>query len=118
MENQINYKEFFTNIYNNNDWGTDENFKYYSGNGSHNENIINPLVTYINNFIKTNNITSILDFGCGDFNFGKQLNIDMYYGMDICEELIEYNKSLYYILGKRNAIIEKVFYFIIQSKKI
>ena len=32
--------------------------------------------------------------------------------------LNEYNKSLYYILGKRNAIIEKVFYFIIQSKKI
>ena len=95
IQNNIDYKQLFNYVYENNIWGNNEEFPYYSGIGSHDEKCVNRSITYINNFIKEHNIKSLLDFGCGDFNIGSKLNIDMYYGVDISKDLIEYNKLKY-----------------------
>ena len=48
-------------------------------------------------FIKKYKIKSILDAGCGDFYWMKNINLIKinYYGLDIVSKLIEKNKKLY-----------------------
>lgn len=89
--NKIDYKSVFKNVYENKLWASDGISKYYSGFGSHNITCMNNFLSFINNFIKENNVHSILDFGCGDFNIGRNIKVDMYYGTDIYDELINYN---------------------------
>ena len=89
--NKIDYKSVFKNVYENKLWASDGISKYYSGFGSHNITCMTNFLSFINNFIKENNVHSILDFGCGDFNIGRNIKVDMYYGTDIYDELINYN---------------------------
>lgn len=43
---------------------------------------------FVNNFIKDNEVSSVLDFGCGDMHFAKQLSVDEYVGVDIVDRAI------------------------------
>jgi hypothetical protein len=86
--NKINYVNEFTNIYNTNYWISG------SGSGSYIENtkIYNK---YIINFIKNNNINTITDIGCGDWQSSYLIyqeldNID-YIGLDCVKSVIETN---------------------------
>ncbi|WP_068076502.1 class I SAM-dependent methyltransferase [Novosphingobium lentum] len=87
MERLDEIKSAFSGIYENNVWGKG------SGTGSmpiYNLNYIH----FISNFMKWNNIKSVLDYGCGDWQFSRFINwegID-YTGVDVVEQVIEDNK--------------------------
>lgn len=49
----------------------------------------------INNFIKENNIESVIDFGCGDGNQLSYFNCDSYIGYDVSPTIIEKCKDLF-----------------------
>lgn len=87
-------KNIFTQIYKNNSWGCNESKSGPGSRMSVNKNFLNLL----ENFVKTHNIKSIIDCGCGDFNWMKLFNfnlIDSYLGIDIVEELININMKKY-----------------------
>jgi len=50
---------------------------------------------FINNFIKKKNLNSVIDFGCGDGNQLKLLNIPSYIGFDISSSIIEKCKNIF-----------------------
>ena len=84
------YTDEFTKIYNINYWDKG------SGSGSYIENTIEYNI-YIINFIKNNNIKSITDIGCGDWQstyliYDNFVNID-YLGIDCVKSVIETNKK-------------------------
>ena len=88
-------KELFSKIYASKQWGGDsEGSPFYSGTGSESYNT-EPYVDLVREFIKDNNVSKILDLGCGDFRVGTQLVKEgvSYIGVDVVEELIEYNNA-------------------------
>ena len=89
-----NPEYIFTKVYEENAWGgTPGNF--FSGSGSINPNT----EIYIKNiieFIRDNNVSSVVDLGCGDFRImGRVLNNvkTTYVGLDIVKALIEFNNK-------------------------
>ena len=88
----------FESIYRDHIWGINGDEKYYSGDGSHNPDIIVPYIEYLTSFIALNKIKSICEIGCGDFNVMKRVlqdNFVSYYGIDIVSGLINENKDKY-----------------------
>jgi hypothetical protein len=88
--NKTSYTDEFTKIYNTNYWIKG------SGSGSYIENTIE-YNNYIVDFIKKNNIKSVTDIGCGDWQssyliYNKFDNID-YLGLDCVNSVIEKNKK-------------------------
>lgn len=86
--------EIFTKIYENNVWG------YGSGYGSKLENC-HEYIDFINSFLKENQISSVVDLGCGDWQFSYKIdweNID-YLGLDCVENLVQTNQKIF---GKKN----------------
>jgi hypothetical protein len=94
-EKADNFK-VFQEIYSNNVWGGDLNSdELYSGGGSHDPNIINPYIEYVNKFLNSfESQPVVVDLGCGDFNVGSQIydSSRMYFACDVAPELIEQNK--------------------------
>ena len=78
-------------------WGSGEEM-FYSGDGSHISKIVEPykqaVISFLNSF--TTPIT-VCDFGCGDFNIGKDFvkYTQHYKAVDIVAPLIKYNKQKY-----------------------
>ena len=90
-------KDAMQQVYDLHLWGG-KDFDFYSGDGSHNIKIIEPYLHSVSTFLKShNNSLSVCDLGCGDFNIGKQLinYTKKYIGIDIVENLIERNKTLF-----------------------
>ncbi|WP_223551384.1 class I SAM-dependent methyltransferase [Aestuariivivens sp. NBU2969] len=90
-------KAAMTQIYDMKLWGG-ENFDFYSGEGSHDPNIVNPYLNAVTTFLRSlHKPLVICDLGCGDFNIGRQLApyAKKYVAIDIVESLIERNKKLY-----------------------
>ena len=90
-------KDVMNQIYDRHLWGGNE-FDFYSGVGSHDPKIIKPYLYVIIDFLKShNNQLVVCDLGCGDFNIGKHLTTytKKYKAIDIVENLIERNKTLY-----------------------
>lgn len=90
-----NHNQIFTDIYKGRKWGTDNKSQFYSGSGSDDEHSMQ-YVKVISDFIKYNNIKTVVDLGCGDFRIGKritQLNQINYTGVDVVEELTDYNNK-------------------------
>jgi SAM-dependent methyltransferase len=54
-------------------------------------------LSFLKEFVKTNNIKTILDLGCGDFNLMKHVDFKdvEYLGVDLVNELIEKNNINY-----------------------
>jgi SAM-dependent methyltransferase len=67
-----------------------------SGPGSHIANT-KECVDFINKILKEKNIQSILDLGCGDWNWFKNIELVSctYEGWDACEIMIQDNKKFY-----------------------
>lgn len=89
------HKDIFSKIYQNKTWSI---FSLYplSGSGS----TINNTILYrelLTKFIKDNNIKSVIDFGCGDWSFSKEINWEgiNYLGIDVVPSVIEENKKRY-----------------------
>jgi SAM-dependent methyltransferase len=82
-------------VYEKNLWGGRE-FEFYSGDGSHNPEIVNPYIAVLKSFLSSfENPLTVCDLGCGDFNVGKELvkYTNKYIAVDIVKSLIENNKE-------------------------
>lgn len=82
-------------IYDQKLWG-DNNTDFYSGDGSHNSELVEPYVNVVKEFLTSfKKPISVCDLGCGDFNIGKQLLkfTKNYIAVDIVEPLISFNKE-------------------------
>lgn len=90
-------KEAMEQVYAMKLWG-DHNSDFYSGEGSHHPDIINPYVDALKGFLTAfESPLVVCDLGCGDFNIGKALvkNTKQYIAIDIVADLITYNKEKY-----------------------
>lgn len=87
-----NHEEIFSLIYKSKKWGDNESKSGFASARAFNEPFYIP---FLKKFILDNKIKKILDFGCGDFNFGEAIYNDIddidYTGYDCCKDLIEEN---------------------------
>lgn len=72
--------------------------QWYSGSGSHDEDIIRPYINLLTALIKNNDISSIVDIGCGDFHIMQQVlaawpEVDHYVGVDVVDGLVARNQE-------------------------
>lgn len=86
----LEMKQQFSDIYARNTW------KFGSGVGSlvkHNKGYIK----FLQQFLKTHNIGSVVDFGCGDWQFSRYIDWGMlsYQGFDIVDSVIDNNQAHY-----------------------
>jgi hypothetical protein len=91
-------EQVFTNIYENNMWGNNNNPEYNgsSGPGSELHHNKDTYVPFLKKFIVDNNIKTIVDLGCGDFVCGKLIYDDLdilYTGYDTYKKVIDYNSK-------------------------
>ena len=90
-------KEAMIQIYEKNLWGGNST-EFYSGEGSHLPNIIQPYIETVSIFLQSfEEPIKVCDLGCGDFNVGKELVslTKNYVGVDIVPELISRNQRLF-----------------------
>jgi len=90
-------KKAMQQVYNMNLWGSN-NTPFYSGEGSHESNIVKPYIDKVKSFLSSfEQQLVVCDLGCGDFNIGRQFISDtkQYIGVDIVPELIEYNSTVF-----------------------
>jgi len=83
-------KEKFEQIYRNDEWGQG------SGEGSVPVYTLG-YISFLQTFLRQNNIQSVVDLGCGDWQFSRFVDwgdID-YYGCDLVESVIETNQRNY-----------------------
>lgn len=86
----------FTRVYEKGEWGRDEKGRGISGSGSTVTNAAFYIV-YLQNFLKSNEIRSVVDVGCGDWSLSKNLNWEnvSYTGIDVVKDVIERNTAGY-----------------------
>ena len=94
-----NMEQIFSSIYRNCSWGNNGNSGYLgsSGDGSSPEYNIE-YMKFVKNLIKTHNIRSIADAGCGDWRLGSSLfyNLDIKYtGYDVYNDVIKFLQTTY-----------------------
>jgi SAM-dependent methyltransferase len=82
-QNTLAHKEVFNRIYHNNAWGTG------SGPGSSYDNTVE-YRRFLQNFMKTNNIKSVVDIGCGDWQFSQHIDWGgvRYVGLDVSDVVL------------------------------
>ncbi|MBQ0768020.1 MAG: class I SAM-dependent methyltransferase [Bizionia sp.] len=88
-------KKAMEQVYEMNLWG-DNTSSFYSGEGSHQPDIVNPYIDVVTSFLTAfDSMITVCDLGCGDFNVGKELvkYTKTYIGVDIVADLISYNKQ-------------------------
>ena len=93
--NLISMEDIFCEIYQENYWGVG-NDDFYSGTGSDASNCL-PFKNYIEDYIKGNEINSVVDLGCGDFRFGGMVRWGKvsYTGVDVVGSLVQRNNKLF-----------------------
>lgn len=85
-------EDVFTKIYDTGVWGG----KGFSGSGSQIENA-RIYVSFLQDFLDQNGIHSVVDMGCGDWQFSQHIdwgNIQ-YFGYDVVKSIIDRNQQLY-----------------------
>ena len=90
---QNKFEQLFTDVYRNKSWGGGDDV---SGRGSIPENL-KDYIQFLTSFISENNITNILDIGCGSFKYFSTIDLSntSYIGIDIVKELMEINTLKY-----------------------
>ena len=84
-------------VYKLNLWGNN-NTAFYSGDGSHNSEIVKPYIEVVISFLSAFKTPLVVcDLGCGDFNIGNQLvkHTKSYVAVDIVPNLIAHNKKTF-----------------------
>jgi len=104
--------EIFSATYNNFLWGRKSNdFKFYSGDGSHLPEIVNDYIANVSNFLSSFEAKpSVVDIGCGDFNIGSQLAhlTSEYIACDVVTSVIEQNRKLFMIENVKFLVVDAV----------
>lgn len=94
----------FNGIYSEGIWGRDVAGKGTSGSGS-TLDITREYRAYLENFIRTHRVRSIVDAGCGDWTFSSVIDWGgaSYLGVDVASDVIEANRRKY---EKRNVAFQ------------
>ena len=90
-------KDAMVQIYENALWGGNLS-EFFSGDGSHNPELINPYLETVTSFLAAFETPPVIcDLGCGDFNIGKELVklSKKYIAIDIVPDLIAHNKKTF-----------------------
>ena len=88
----------FTEIYRQRLWGSANGSAYCSGQGSHDDAVVQPYVHALREFLSQfPTKPDVVDLGCGDFNVGARLRdvCARYVACDVVADLIEYNRSAF-----------------------
>jgi SAM-dependent methyltransferase len=89
-------KDIFSKIYDNHQWGGEGDENFYSGEGTYFKDV-QIYIDTVSDFIKENNIKTVCEIGCGDFNVTGELlkKVDVEYtGLDVVPSLVEHlNKN-------------------------
>ena len=93
----LSVPEAFAEIYRSREWGSRQDARFCSGNGSMREDVVGPYCHQVEAFIRANDIRAIVDLGCGDFMVGSRLLDPLrdYTAIDIVAELLEENRRRY-----------------------
>ncbi len=86
------HEQVFTHIYDHAVWGKNSAGEGFSGGGSLTHNC-RPYIKYLQEFMAEHNITSVVDAGCGDWEFAQHIDwkgID-YMGYDVVTSVIDKN---------------------------
>ena len=89
-------RKIFAEIYSKGVWGNGSSSKPLSGSGSNPDNA-RPYVNLIKEFIQSRSVSSVLDFGHGDWEMWKEYSFEGvdYLGVDVAEGLSEKINSKY-----------------------
>ena len=93
----LTVSEKFDFVYKKNLWGSSSNVKFFSGEGSHDPEIVKLYVEAVRKYLSDFINPVIVDLGCGDFNIGSKI-FDLskkYYAVDIVEDVIKENIKTY-----------------------
>jgi len=92
----------FTRIYDTNEWNG-------SGSGSYPEHTVG-YRKFITDFIQKNNIKTVTDYGCGDWQFSRLIDWSSvnYLGIDCVKSLIDHHNSTYSAPNIRFEYIEQI----------
>jgi SAM-dependent methyltransferase len=89
-------EEIFTDIYDNKTWGQNQQGQGHSGEGS---TIAATHIyrVFLQEFLKEHSIRSVVDVGCGDWEFSKKINWEgiYYQGFDVVKAVIQNNQQIY-----------------------
>lgn len=90
------YEVNFTYIYDHAVWGKNDQGIGFSGGGSYLYNV-KEYLELLSKFMKVNSIKSVLDAGCGDWEFSKYVNWDgiEYFGYDVVASVIKKNNDCF-----------------------
>ncbi len=90
------FEDIFTDVYNRGEWGRNEEGQGHSGEGSTEENT-RIYRCFLEQFLASKQIKSVVDLGCGDWQFSKLINWDgiNYTGIDVVKHVIDKNQALY-----------------------
>jgi SAM-dependent methyltransferase len=85
-------EEIFTYIYDNGIWGRNAEGKGFSGGGSLVENA-QTYMNFLQEFLKANEIKTVVDVGCGDWTFSQNICWEgiQYTGYDVVRKVIDEN---------------------------
>lgn len=88
-------QEAFSKIYQENRWGGARG-DFISGSGSLGKSA-DMYVQCVRQFIRDQNVKSVVDLGCGDFRIGKEISREAcrYIGIDVVRDLVTYNEARY-----------------------
>ena len=91
-----NLEKLFTKVYKYKLWGDSNSPTFYSGPGSDFQTA-DVYIKTIKKFILENNISDVIDLGCGDFRVSSKIITPSinYLGIDIVPKLINYNNKKY-----------------------
>jgi SAM-dependent methyltransferase len=90
------YQTIFCSIYNNALWGRNDQGEGHSGGGA-TVNSTRIYTDFLKKFIATHEVNSIIDTGCGDWEFSQYIDWGtiQYTGYDVVEHVIQKNNARY-----------------------
>ena len=99
--------QLFTRIYQEAAWGASPSERFYSGTGSDDVNA-SRYVEFVNEFLSSRSVRSIVDLGCGDFRVGRKLDLQgrSYVGCDVVPQVIEANADRFSAPNIRFAVLD------------
>lgn len=96
--------EVFTEIYVTNAWGGKPG-ELNSGSGTYGP-AAEKYVGFVNDFIRRNDVKTVVDLGCGDFAIGQEIKCESYVGVDVVQIVIDRNNQKFGTPNRRFVCID------------